>query len=137
MFQNHPACVSVLALHLIVRSNGYPAPADLPAAEVAFFEGRLAKDLVLIVSQALRVLGPDQDTVQIYAVPLLIPPQLSLTHLVQSSVGPVNLQTGRDQRTPGKLATAPCYAADTLVVTGPTSTESGFKQPVAEITFET
>jgi len=32
---------------------------------------------------------------------------------------------------------APDYGAGTLVVTGPTSTESGLKQPVTESTVET
>src|SRR5712691_1551485 len=65
---DHPAGVGVLALHLVVRPDAHPAAADLPAGEtVSFVIGRLPEELRVVRREMLRILGSDQDAVQVHA----------------------------------------------------------------------
>src|SRR5437016_4074626 len=70
---DNPARVGVLALHLIVRANAHPAAAELPAAEVVRFVGRLPEEIRVVLPETLRILRPDQDAVQVHAASSLDP----------------------------------------------------------------
>src|SRR5262245_53070498 len=57
----------VLALDLIVRADGEPAGADLPALEVASLPPGLVEQLGVVVGEPLRILRADQDAVEVHA----------------------------------------------------------------------
>ena len=67
MFQMSRPGRGVPALDLAVRPDRHEPGADLPARVTAVRERRRAEDLAVVLDEPLRVLGPDEDAVEIHA----------------------------------------------------------------------
>src|SRR5687768_15064435 len=63
---DEPPRLGILPGDLIVGADGDPAGADLPSGVAAVAELWLPEDPGVVVRQALRVLGPDQDAIEVH-----------------------------------------------------------------------
>src|SRR5207302_8904732 len=59
----------VLSLYLIVRRDGHRAASDQPSDIATLVPVRLTEKLRVVLNQPLRVLAPDQESVQVHVAP--------------------------------------------------------------------